>query len=706
MRDPEPLKTSSTSARLPPTAGVLWACAVGVLLGAVPARADANDDPFAFFRQEALQTTVSRVDEKVDLAPGNVYVYPRSVIKKRGYRSLGELLQTVPGFTVFHRDLEFVTAVRGLAANDNEKVSLLINGQNVNGPHEQSFLNGPINLDNVERVEVVVGPSSLFQQANTLAATVNVITRDAEGVEVIGAAGNDLRYAATVMTGRRWAKDKLLSFSYTTEAKKGFDAWNPGFRTNLAGRPLTGEIDSPSYFSLLRGQYGEWSGQALAYRSAWPELHIANGSRDNDGEMVEEKYSAYAKNEHPWTPDLTSVFTSAASLKEQTRLNRDSPPADAVQQSVKQWVYDGELGLRHTGFDGHRIQTGVQGSYDHNFDTFWTFNSPDKPVGTGAGNFLPKTTLVDEDTYALGFYADDTFAATDRLTFVAGARLDRNTRLRGDRWYPGARAAAIYEPREELVTKLVYNRAVRMPSALSALNQIAGSDHPATSPFFATISPQAQRPEILTTYEWQNVVQLAGARLGLTLYHQELEDFITWFQPHSNGGDFHGNGVELDVQAPLDPCLTIWANAAWNDSKLDLFNDRLFGSGASGVEQHHSYVNPSGRIIGSAKYTANLGVDWKVLETVTFSPGARYFAHQAAVDHDSNSYIYVHDRIYLDAALTWDHVRGEDVDVRLSGHNLLDDRRRVGSPLNGDTYRPRGVEGVLTVTARFATQAR
>ena len=73
-------------------------------------------------------STVSRVDERIDEAPGSVYVYPRSVIQQRGYRSLGELLQTVPGFTVFHRDLQFVAGVRGLNANDNDKITLLING--------------------------------------------------------------------------------------------------------------------------------------------------------------------------------------------------------------------------------------------------------------------------------------------------------------------------------------------------------------------------------------------------------------------------------------------------------------------------------------------------------------------------------------------------------------------------------------------------
>ena len=160
-------------------------------------------------------STVSRVDERVDEAPGNVYVYSKDVIHQRGYRSLGELLQVVPGFTVFHRDLDFVVGVRGLLANDNDKVSLLINGQNLNGPHEQDFLNGPINLDNVERVEVVVGPSSLFQQADTLAATINVITKNVEGIELVSAVENDLFYSETLMAGHTFEKGRFLNFSFT-----------------------------------------------------------------------------------------------------------------------------------------------------------------------------------------------------------------------------------------------------------------------------------------------------------------------------------------------------------------------------------------------------------------------------------------------------------------------------------------------------------
>src|SRR6185312_2663659 len=142
----------------------------------------------------------------------------------------------------------------------------------LNQVHEPDYLNGPINLDNVERVEVVVLPSSFFQQANTLAATINVITRDAVSPEALFGVGSALPYSATFMTGREWARDRFLSFSFTTEKVLGYDAWNPEFRPNLTGRNLTGELDWPSFFSVLNGQSGDWSGQIVAYRSVHPEL--------------------------------------------------------------------------------------------------------------------------------------------------------------------------------------------------------------------------------------------------------------------------------------------------------------------------------------------------------------------------------------------------------------------------------------------------
>jgi iron complex outermembrane receptor protein len=626
--------------------------------------------------------TISRVDERTDEAPGSVYVFSRETIQQRGYRSLGELLQTVPGFTVFHRDLQYVVGVRGLNANDNEKTTLLINGQNVNGVSEPDFLNGPINLDNVERVEVIVGPSSMFQPANTLAATVNVITKEVNGTEMHVATGNALPYSATYMTGKRWASDEFVSFSLTTEEKRGFKAWyndpaNAG-QTNVGAR--AGELDWPSFFSVLKGQYGELSGQIIAYRTAWPELNIFRAP-GTDGQSVDEFYTLFLKDDHNWSGDLASVVSVGISRKRKTRLDHSHSTNSGIEIAAAQWDATGETGLRYTGFDGHLIQSGVQAGYVHNYDTYATVNYPGYSV-------IGKTTMVDADSQSVGFYVDDQYRLTPWLKLVGGLREDYNTVLKNEQWYPGGRAAIILDPTDNLVSKLSYNRAVRMPTAVeSPLNKAWGKGK-SNAPPFATEAPNATRPEILSTYEWENVLYLGKVRLGATAYHQELEDYITWARPWTNVEDFQGNGVELSLQAQLDPRLQLWANGSWNDSRLD-------------INRSEDPLAPN-RLIGAPKYTANAGFDVGLLKRLTFSPAVRYFTDQMAQEGDAT--VTIGDRVYVDATLHWrSGVNGNKpaMDVSLSGYNITDNRDPVATQWLPVTYEPRGSTVVLALGVQF-----
>ncbi len=649
------------------------------------------------------ESTVSRVDEKIDEAPGSVYVYTDTDIHDRGYHNIADLLKTVPGFTVFHRDLDEVMGVRGLSTNDNDKVSLMVNGQRILGLHEQDFLNGPINLDNVERVEVVVGPSSLFEPANTLTATINVITKAVDDVEVTSSYGNYLNYSETLMTGHHWAPDKFVSFSFTSEAMSGFNAWNPDFRPGLAGKNATDQLDWPNYFGVLNGQFEEWTAQAIAYQTSFPELNLDSASALNHAEMEERYFSFMVKNEHPWTGTLTSIARAEVEYKAQTRINQDGTPMGYANQNVlHQLDYSGELGLRYTGFQDQVIQGGIQTSYSHNYDTWFTYNSP--PVTAPPPANIPLTTLTNADTAAFGFYLDDTIEVTKWLKLVDGVRIDENSVLHGDRWYPGARSAIILNPTSFWVSKLIYNRAVRMPDASESLNQVWGSGDTGNpnNPAWAQTSPVVNEPEILSTYEFQNIFYMGHVRLGATFYHEELEDFIEWFAPHSNGGNFRGNGVELSLQAPLTSQLTLWANGAWNDTKLDLFNPSAFGPPTPTNNGFHAYVDPQGRLIGSAAYTANLGIDWKIIDHLTFSPAFNYFTDQAAAEFNPQPGDHtLYNRCYFNAGLTWDHIFGKDMDVRFSGDNLLNNREQVASPQNGDTYRPRGIDVVGTLVLRF-----
>jgi outer membrane receptor protein involved in Fe transport len=677
--------------------------------GAPPVSATVGQSDAIEFKKLSLQelmdikvTTVSRVDERIDEAPGSVYVYTREMIQQRGYRSLGELLQVVPGFTVFHRDLQSVAGVRGLTANDNEKITLMINGVTFNQVDEPDFLNGPINLDNVERVEVVVGPSSFFQPANTLAATVNVITKNTDGVEVLAAVGTALTYSGTLLLGKTWDADKYLNFSFTTEQKRGYDAWNKDFRPNLAGKDLTGKLEQPNFFSVLKGQLGDWSGQVVGYYTTFPELLINESSPTNHAHYVDQMYMVSVRNDHHWNAAVETIVNASATYKKSTRMNDGHSPDAGLETANAQTEFTSEIALRYTGFDRHLIQAGFQGGSALNSDSYYVLDhSP--------------TTLVDDNTYYLGVYLDDTFAVTSWLKLIAGIRVDHNTVLANDHWYPGGRAAIVVTPMTNWVSKLIYNHTTRMPAPwASPLNEAWGSDIP-SSPSWATNSTTARQPEMLHSVEWQNIVYWGSARLSATVYYQQLKDFISWYGPHTNIGDFDGPGAELDVRVPLNRRLTLWANASYNNSKLEPSAAFVNPPGQS-IENHHIVVNPDGRIIGAPLFTANGGCDFEIIRNLVISPSLRYFTDQAGYSYSKylnnpnypggtdSGFITIRNRFYFDATVAWKHwkvAKGMEVDLRLSGYNLLNNQQPVAMQWGRDTYTPRGISGVLAMDVRF-----
>lgn len=314
---------------------------------------------FLLFSLEELSllqvTTVSRVSEDRDHAPGSVYVVTQQMIKKRGYRSLKDVLQIVPGFTVFHKDLQFAAGVRGLNSNDNEKITVLINGRESNGVYEPEFLNGPINLDSLDRVEIIVGPSSLFQQANTLAATVNLITKRVEGVETVIAHGSDQPYGVTVMAGKRWNEDRFVSASMTYEKKDGFEAWDQHNRPLLAQRDdVTGELE-PSIFAHVEGNIDNWWGQIIVHESNnGAELNIEEAGLSNDGSLEDKLYQVDLAHTYEWSPELTSKMRFGISYKQQDRFNDDGfPPTDAIEIRNSQRDYKTEFGIEYSGFNDH-----------------------------------------------------------------------------------------------------------------------------------------------------------------------------------------------------------------------------------------------------------------------------------------------------------------------------------------------------------------
>ena len=132
--------------------------------------------------------SASKSVQSVSDAPASVTVVTADEIQKYGYRTLADILRDVRGFYVtYDRDYSYV-GVRGFGrlGDWNSHILLLVDGHRINDNVLGQAMIGtefPVDVDLIERVEIVRGPSSSLYGAEAFLAVINVITRKAPGLK-------------------------------------------------------------------------------------------------------------------------------------------------------------------------------------------------------------------------------------------------------------------------------------------------------------------------------------------------------------------------------------------------------------------------------------------------------------------------------------------------------------------------------------------
>jgi outer membrane receptor protein involved in Fe transport len=255
---------------------------LGLLLTAAPA-VQAQDDPdFTSLNLEKLMTveidTVhgpSRYLQKISDAPASISIVTADEIRAFGLKTFSDVLNTVRGIYVSDDRNYSYFGTRGLAVpgDYNSRMLVLVDGHRINDNIYDSVLAGtefPLDIDLIDRVEVIRGPGSAMYGANAVSAVINVITRRGErvdGVEAELTGGTLGTGQARVTFGKRYANgvETLLSTSgYTSDGDRriyfpAFDdpATNDGVVENAdrdRSRSFLGVVSFGDV--VLRGLYG------------------------------------------------------------------------------------------------------------------------------------------------------------------------------------------------------------------------------------------------------------------------------------------------------------------------------------------------------------------------------------------------------------------------------------------------------------------
>src|ERR1700724_1918558 len=169
---------------------------------------------------------VSRFRQKVTEAPASVTIVTSEEIQKYGYRTLADILRNVRGFYVtYDRNYNYL-GVRGYGppGDYNSRIALMIDGHRLNDNIYDGAMIGtefPIDVDLIERVEVIRGPNSSQYIASSFLGVINIITkrgRDIPRLSVAGEAASYGTYEGRVSYGKKFNNglEMLLSGSFYT----------------------------------------------------------------------------------------------------------------------------------------------------------------------------------------------------------------------------------------------------------------------------------------------------------------------------------------------------------------------------------------------------------------------------------------------------------------------------------------------------------
>jgi outer membrane receptor for ferrienterochelin and colicin len=490
--------------------------------------------------------SASKFEQKATEAPSSVTVITREEIKRYGWRTLGDLLASVQGFYVsYDRNYDFLGA-RGVNLGDfNSRILLLINGHRINNNLNDGAYIGTafiLDMDLIDRVEIIRGPGSVLYGNNAFFGVINVITRQGKqinGVEGSGMYGSYDAYSGRLTIGKQFTNGLQFLLSGTIYNNDGpenlyypqFDTptlnVNNGIAHNMDGDGFGSFFGSVNYKDFtVEGAYINREKTNPTGQYSEPPLTTFN---DSQLETVDERSYATLKYAHKFS-DTLNISGNVYYDRNDSRIgypefgSTNSAAGLYVERETGQWV-GGGLQVNKTIFGKHIITVGAEYRND--------FKQEDNYVDQTTG-----LTLYDhrDNRQSFGLFAQGDFVILTNLQLNTGIRYDQSYDPQdhfSPSWSP--RAALIYSPLYQSTFKLIYGTAFRDPSfyELSELNSL-------------NVKPG---PEKISSYE---MVYEQGIgrhlRSSVSGYYNRMDDLIDLENGSFTNFNADTLGLELALQ--------------------------------------------------------------------------------------------------------------------------------------------------------------
>ncbi|GAB4410890.1 MAG: TonB-dependent vitamin B12 receptor [Thermodesulfovibrionales bacterium] len=130
---------------------------------------------------EDIIVTASRLEETVEETTSAVTVISRDEISKRDIIFITDLFRGLPELNLVQNGGPGRNATVFMRGGGPEHLLVMIDGVKVNSTTTGSFDFSGINVDDIERIEIVKGPQSTIYGSEAMAGVINIITKKGKG---------------------------------------------------------------------------------------------------------------------------------------------------------------------------------------------------------------------------------------------------------------------------------------------------------------------------------------------------------------------------------------------------------------------------------------------------------------------------------------------------------------------------------------------